>query len=400
MDYISARDLLLSLTRPVGTETVPLEDCAGRILAWELTAAENVPAFDRSPYDGYAFRASDSASATPEAPVTLRVLEEIAAGAVPTMAVTGGTASKILTGAPIPPGADAVVMYEKTRFTHDTVTLLHPAKPGDNIVRVGEDVKQGQTLAPAGAVIDAGLAGTLASQGIASPEVFKKPVIGIISTGNEVVEPCDMVPPGKIRNSNRYTLTAALNGLGCKVSYFGIAGDDAERIARLISIALDSCDAVILTGGVSAGDYDLTPEAMKLAGAELLVDGVAIKPGMACTYGIRDGRLIYALSGNPASSITNFYAVVMPSIRRLCGRLDALPAQVCVKLRDGFGKKSPSTRLLRGSLELSGGELCMILPQDQGNVVISSTIGCNVMAIVPAGSGRLSPGTVLEGFLL
>lgn len=400
MDFISARNLLLDLTCPVGTENVPLQEATGRVLAKKLVAEENVPFFDRSPYDGYAFMASDSVTASTETPVTLRILEEIAAGSVPTMSITAGTAAKILTGAPIPQGADAVVMYEKTRFTEDTVTLLQPAKSGDNIVRTGEDVKKGQVLAETGTVIDAGLAGTLASQGIAAPEVFKKPLIGLISTGSEVVEIDSSVPPGKIRNSNRYTLTAALSDIGCETKFFGIAADNAESISRCISEALNVCDAVILTGGVSAGDYDLTPDAMKISGVELLVDGVAIKPGMACTYGIREGKLIYALSGNPASSATNFYAVVMPAIQKLCGKKDTVPQRISLKLKDGFRKKSPSVRILRGKLDITGGEVCMSLSEDQGNVVISSTIGCNVMAIVPAGSGKLDPGTVLEGFLL
>lgn len=398
--YEQARELLLSAVRPVVSERVPLSQCGGRILAADLIAGENVPAFDRSPYDGYAVRSGDTESASRENPVELAVLEEIPAGAVPTKVITPGTAAKVLTGAPIPEGADAVIMYEKTRFTEHSVTLFAPMKTGENIVRTGEDIKKGTVLAGAGTVIDPGLAGTLAAQGEAMPLVYKMPRVAVLSTGSELVE-ADTVPEaGKIRNSNRYMLEAALRQLGCESVYFGIAGDSVADISARLNSALASCDAVITTGGVSVGDYDLTPAAMEECGVELLLRGVDMKPGMACAYGVREGKLVCGLSGNPASSLTNFYAVALPAIRKLTGRGDYLPCEIPVKLLNGFPKKSPKTRFLRGCLELKNGEVCMALPRDQGNVVLSSTIGCNVMAVVPEGSGALDAGTVLKGFLL
>ena len=392
--------MLLGLTRAVEPERVPLTDCAGRILAEDLTAAENVPPFDRSPYDGYAFRAADTASASRETPVTLEILEEVPAGAVPTKAVVPGTAVKILTGAPIPEGADAVVMYELTEYTASHVRLFAPAKSGENIIRAGEDVKKGQLLAPAGTAIDAGLAGTLAAQGISRPLVYRRPRVGILSTGNEVTELDMPLEDGRIYNSNRYTLAAALLRAGCQALYLGLAGDSVEAIAGLITDALTHCDALLLTGGVSVGDYDLTPQAMELSGVELLALGVDIKPGMACAYGVKDGKLVCGLSGNPASSLTNFYAVVLPAVNKLCGRREAVPPEITVALSEAFPKKSKNTRFLRGRLDLSDGTAQICLPGDQGNVVISSSIGCDVMALVPAGSGPLPAGTKLKGFLL
>ena len=142
---------------------------------------------------------------------------------------------------------------------------------------------------------------------------------------------------------------------------------------------------MITTGGVSVGDYDLTPAAMEKAGVEILVRGVTIKPGMSCAYGVRDGKILCGLSGNPASALTNFYAVALPALRRLTGRGDYRLREITVTLAEGFPKKSPATRFLRGRLVLRGGTVCMEVPQDQGNVVLSSTVGCNVMAVVPAG---------------
>lgn len=398
--YEKARELLLHAASAVGTEGVPLSQCGGRILARKLVAQENVPAFDRSPYDGYAFRAADTAEASEAQPVTLTVVEEIPAGAVATKVITAGTAAKVLTGAPIPQGADAVVMYEKTAFTDTTVTLYAPAKTGENIVRTGEDVCKGSVLANCGEIIDSGLAGTLASQGEAEPLVYRKPKVAILSTGSELVEAESVPQEGKIRNSNRSMLEALLQQLGCESVYLGIAGDSVEEIAALMDKGLRECDAVITTGGVSVGDYDLTPAAMEHCGVELLFRGVEMKPGMACAYGVREGKLVCGLSGNPASALTNFYAVALPAVKKLTGRGDYLPEELPVTLASDFKKKSPKTRFLRGKLVLKDGVVAMELPKEQGNVVLSSTIGCNVMAVVPAGSGGLTAGTVLKGFLL
>ena len=156
----------------------------------------------------------------------------------------------------------------------------------------------------------------------------------------------------------------------------------------------------MLTGGVSVGDYDLTPAAMERSGVELLFRGVDMKPGMACAYGVWNGKPVCALSGNPASAITNFHAIAAPVLRKLGGQSDCLPQEISVKLVNGFRKKSPGTRFLRGILDLSDGTVRMRVPREQGNVVLSSTIGCNVMAIIPAGSEPIPEGTELKGFLI
>ncbi len=398
--YMEARKLVVTAVTPVEKEIISLENCFDRIIAQNIIAAEHVPPFDRSPYDGYAFRACDVHSADADTPVTLRVLEAIPAGGVSHMPVTEGTAVKILTGAPIPEGADAVIMFEKTQFTDTSVTIFEPVKKGSNIIYTGEDIQKGTVLAESGTVIDAGLAGTLASQNIPSPLVYRIPKVGIISTGSELLEVGSPLEPGKIYNSNYHTLSTALQRMGCEPVYLGISGDRATDISSLIDQGLHQCDALILTGGVSVGDHDLTPAAMRLSGVDLLFEGVDLKPGMACAYGVKNGKLVCGLSGNPASSITNFYAVAYPALRKLCGHRQVLPREIEVTLTSGFAKKSPGTRLLRGRLDLTDGTVRMHLPKDQGNVVLSSTIGCDVMAIVPAGSDALCAGTKLKGFLL
>ena len=400
MEYTAARDLLLSRTVPVQTETVPLTESYGRVLAEDLIAGENIPAFDRSPYDGYAFRAADVANASQEQPVTLRITEEIPAGAVPTVPVTAGTAAKILTGAPLPPGADTIINYEVTEFTAEAVTLFAPVKEGMNVVRAGDDVRAGQMLAAAGSVIDAGTAGTLAGQGKANPTVYRVPRVAVLSTGSELVEPGSATAPGLIRNANAYTISGALRAAGLEPVYLGIARDTEEGIAELMAKGLAECDAVISTGGVSVGDYDLTPAALDRIGAETLLRGVALKPGMACAYAVKDGKLLCCLSGNPASCVTNFYTVALPALKKLAGRRDVLPRELTVTLADGFPKKSGDARILRGTLDFSDGTAKMLLPRDQGNVALSTTIGCNVLAVIPAGSGPQPAGAKLKGFVI
>ena len=395
-----ARRLLLEKVRPAGTETIPLEACPGRVLARSVTARQMVPPFDRSPFDGYAFRSADSGEAGRETPVTLRVLEEVAAGDLPRFPVTPGTAVRIMTGAPIPPGADAVEMYEKTKFAGDAVTLFSAYSPGENIVRAGEDVRLGDVLAEAGSPIDAWTLGTLAGQGLSALEVYRRPRVGLISTGSELLEPGQAPAAGKIYNSNRYTFAALLEEAGCTPVYLGSAGDSTEAIAALIRTGAETCDGIMLTGGVSVGDFDLTPKAMEACGAEVFFRKVDMKPGKSCCYGRVGEKPVCGLSGNPAAAVTNFYALALPALRRLRGCRDGLPREVTVRLLSGFPKRSPNTRLLRGRLVLTDGEVRMELPQNQGNGVLSSAMGCDVMAVVPGGSGPLEAGTKLKGFLV
>ena len=397
-----ARKRLLQFTGPVGTEKVRLPDCFGRILAEDIRAAVDVPDWPRSAFDGYAFRAADTSSASPETPVTLRILEEVPAGKVPETRLTEGTAVRILTGAMLPEGADSVEMFEKTEFTETSVTLFHPGRPGNNVVPRGEDAVRGQLLAVKGTKIDPGLMGVFASQGLREIPAFRIPKVGVISTGTEVVELGSVLPRGKIYNSNRALFEGELRKLGVRPVRVGIARDSVREIRELLELALDTCDAVLLTGGVSVGAYDLTGRAILEAGGEPLFSGVAMKPGKACFYAVRDGKMICALSGNPASAMTNYHAVAKAGLKRLCGwnQGDCFPAEIRVALKEDFPKKSKNERWVRGRLDLSDGTVRIDVPKQQKNSALSSTVGCDVMAVIPAGSGPLPAGTVLQGHLM
>lgn len=450
-DFRKVRDALLLRVRPVGRETVPLEESAGRVLAQAVVAGQDVPSFDRSPYDGYAFRSEDVAGAGPEHPVTLRVTDYIAAGDVPHVEIVRGTAARLMTGAPVPCGADAVLPFERTSFTEEEVRISEAPAPGTNIVRAGEDVRRGTVLCGGGREIDAGLAGTLAGQGIFAPLVYGVPMVGVISTGTELLRPDEKPAPGRIYNTNRYSLQAACARAGCRSTYLGTASDSSEEIAALISEALGFCDAVILSGGVSVGDYDCTPAGMELAGVEILARGLSLKPGMAGAYGIfcggkisadagnpavhftreaekpagmslsdpkiiatqvpgeekkdavppssRTGIPVMALSGNPAACMTAFYAVVLPVLKKRMGFAEVLPPSVRVRMDRDYDRRIGAERLLRGTIDLSRAVQSISIPKKQGNQMLSSLAGTNAFAVIPAG-GALREGDAAEAFLI
>ena len=393
MTYDEARNIVAEHAVPVSSEKISLSESAGRVSAEDITAKINVPSFDRSPYDGFAFMAGD-------VPATLRVTQEVRAGDVPIMPVESGTAAKILTGAMIPEGADAVTKYEDTEYTDSEVTITKTFRSGENIIKAGEDIKAGNVLVRNGEIIDAGRAGLIASQGIPSVNVYRRPAIGILSTGNEITSLQSELTAGKIYNTSRYTFSTALTLAGLVPEFVGVARDDENEIARMMSETLSSCDALVVTGGVSAGDYDRMPEALKILCAEILVRDVELKPGGKCIYAVKDSKLICCLSGNPASALTNYYAVALPALKKLSGLKDFMPVEIDLTLADSFGKKSPITRIIRGTLAFIDGKIFMRVPSEQGNGVLSSMSGCNVMAVIPAGSDRLQAGEKLKGFMI
>ena len=394
-----ARDIMLDICGDLPSEELPIADSYGRILIEDVRAIFNVPAFDRSPFDGYAFKAGDTAGASKEQPVVLEIIEEIPAGIFPKKTVTAGTAAKILTGAPIPEGADAVTKHEPTEFTEFQVRIFEEFSAGDNIVLTGEDVHAGTILARGGERIDGATVATFAAQGISQIAVFARPRAGIISTGTELAEADTPLSGGLIRDTNRYSLEGACIAAGAEPVYLGRAGDTVEAIAALIDEGLRTCDIVFTTGGVSVGDYDLTPAALEMVGVETLVKNISMRPGGTCVFGRRDGKPIFCLPGNPASSMTCFYGAALPSLKKLCGQKEFLLKKIKVLLDGEFKKASPLDRLIRGKLKLENAEV-HFAPAEQGNVVLHSLIGCDAMALIPAGTSKLSRGTMLDAYLL
>lgn len=380
------------------TETVPVAEAAGRVLAEEVRAAEPVPPFAKSPLDGYAFRTADLAGAAPEHPVTLRVVEEIPAGGVPSRGLEPGEAAKVLTGAPLPAGADGVERYEMTEFTPETVTLSDPMAPGTNVVPVGDDVEEGQVLAGPGTLISPPLAGLLAATGVASVPVCRRPVVTLVNTGDEILPPESPLQPGKIRNSSRYSLGGYLEQAGALVRDGGIVPDRAEPIAEALAAALKCSDMAITTGGVSVGDYDMVRAACALLGAKELFWKVRMKPGGTLLCAEKDGKLILGLSGNPASAALGLHLLGLPFVKKLAGRGLVRPQKIRVTLLGPIAKDSPNGRLIRGSLEIVDG-IASFRPIDvQGNGALTSLLGCDLIGTLPPETPPLPTGAVIDAW--
>ena len=383
---------------PVIAERVPICESFGRVLAEDIASPEDVPAYSRSAFDGYAFRACDTAAATANEPAILRILEEIPAGSLPQKELSPACAVKILTGAPLPDGADAVIKHEETDFSGSEVRIFRSVSSGAGILPAGSDLKLGERALSRGCVIGAAETAVLAALGYASVPVFRRPKIGIAATGSELVEIDAPLHPGKLRDSNPYMIAAACAALGCETEILGIAADTAEDIAGLIFIGLSECDMVITSGGVSAGDYDLTPDAIEMAGGTLLFRRPSSMPGGACAYGVgTDGKLVCALSGSPGAALINFMTFAAAAVKKLSGREDYLPKTAALPLASA-AKMRRREGLVPGTLDFSEGKLSVSLP-DRRISPLARLPGVTVLVSVPAGEGEIPAGTALTCLL-
>lgn len=357
-DYKEARDILLKNAGVVPTFFLPLSSCFGKIIARDVYARVDVPSFYRSPYDGYAFSSQDTRQASDLSPVKLRVVEKVAAGETPKKRLHRGEASNIMTGAMLPEGADAVLPFEETVICEEEdgtyVYINRSVAEGKNVICPGEDVRKGEKLIEKGCRIDGTVGGILASQGIFSAEVYRKPVVGIISTGTELLDDTEEPVPGKIYNTNRYVLSGICEKNGCQPHYYGIVGDSSRDIAERIRQALSECDALFLSGGVSVGEFDCTPEAFQLAGVETLVRGIAMKPGMAGVYGIYDRKPVFGFSGNPAACMVGALLIAVPVLRKMAGKSDVQPVMVKAKAYTDYSK--PRRKDLQRRKDMTAGK--------------------------------------------
>ncbi len=396
-----ASDCLLNLITSdcLQTEQILLKDAFERILAKDIISVIPVPSFSRSAYDGYALRQADTSGATQKHPVTLKVTEVIPAGSIPKYPITEGKAARIMTGAPVPEGADAIIMHERTTFTDTTVTLNAPVMC-NNIVPPGEDVEKGTLLVPKGKLLTASDLALIAGQGIAEIPVYKKLSVGLISTGSELLNVGSPLEYGKIYNTNPYLLGGYIQKHHMTANYLNIVNDDLDSLCDAVNGALETNDIVITTGGVSAGDFDYMPEVIRRIDGELLFHRLKFKPGGAMLGALKNGKVILGLSGNPGAAATGLLCVGFPFMRKLCGRSDITFPQTTAYLGSEFKKSSPVTRILKGHSEFRNGMLYFIPLNNQHNGSVSSMSDCNLLAIIPAGSGPLEAGTKLEVYIL
>lgn len=383
------------------TEMLPLAEAHARILAEDLTADHDVPPFNKSPYDGFAVRSEDTAGAGRDHPVTLSVAGEIGAGSVFSRHVEKGEVVRIMTGAQIPDGCDAVVMLELVNeLGSDAIELKREIKPNDNISFQGEDAKKGTTLVEKGTFINPGISALLATFGFAQVSVAKKPRIGIIATGSELLEAGEPLEPGKIRNSNAYMAIAQVERAGGEAVYFGKFNDDFDDCLQATTEALQVVDALITTGGVSVGDYDYMPAIFERLGAEVLFNKVAMRPGSVTTVAAAGSKVLFGLSGNPSACYVGFELFVRPLMRTAMQSSRPHLKKQSAFLAMDFPKANPFTRFVRASSYVEDGKVYVKPAGLDKSGSVTSIAGADVFIVLPGGTRGYEKGMKVDTLLL
>ncbi|MFC4620092.1 gephyrin-like molybdotransferase Glp [Camelliibacillus cellulosilyticus] len=388
---------------PLGTTEKELVDCDEHdVLAEPVIADHDVPPFDRSPYDGFAIRAVDTKKASREHPVTLNVIEAIGAGEVAKHAVNEGTAIRIMTGAALPEGADAIVKLELARENGDTIEINRPFFSGDNISWKGEDTKAGTPLIEAGSQITAGVSAVLATFGYARIRVFRRPRVGVIATGSELLDITEPLVPGKIRNSNAYMVLAQIKKTGAIPIHIGQCPDDFDASYKVMKDSLERVDLLMTTGGVSVGDFDFLPAIYEKLGAKVLFNKVAMRPGSVTTVARLNNQLLFGLSGNPSACFVGFELFAAPYIRALMGNRTPYLSKMKAVLTHDFPKANPYARFVRSQITLDADrQWSTVTPVglDKSGVV-TSLARANALTVLPGRTSGFTKGDIVETLLL
>ncbi|WP_059105633.1 molybdopterin molybdotransferase MoeA [Shouchella shacheensis] len=385
-------------------EKISIQEAYGRVLGEDLIATHPVPPFDRSPYDGFAIRSKDSQEASKEKPTVFKVVETIGAGFVATQEVGAFEAVRIMTGAMLPSACDAVVMLESTEeFTEDTdhfMSIKHAYQPGDNVSFQGEDTEQGTVLVRKGERISPGVVAVLATFGYEEVVVAKKPLVGVLATGSELLAVGEELQPGKIRNSNAEMVGAQIERAGATAKHFGKLSDDLEECYELIKEAAQQVDILITTGGVSVGDYDFLPEVYQKLGAEVLFNKIAMRPGSVTTVAYWNDTFLYGLSGNPSACYVGFELLVRPVVQtRLFNETPHLQ-KVQARLGEDFLKPNPFTRFVRSKLSIRKEGLFVSPSGFNKSSAVTSLAATDVFMVLPGGTKEFRQGDSVDLLLL
>lgn len=365
----AALDKLLAAARPMAeTENVDTIQAIGRVLAAPVVSSIDVPPLDNSAMDGYAVSCADFSNGVP---LRLSVSQRIPAGKVGEPLISG-TAARIFTGAPVPPGADAVVMQEDCSIEGDAITVNRLPKLGDHIRRAGDDIRTGMEILAAGTRLGPAEMGLAASVGVASLSVFRRLRVAAFYTGDEIVMPGEVLKPGQIYNSNRFTLTGLLEGLGCEVRDFGIVPDNFDATVRVLEQAALEADLIITSGGVSVGEEDHVKAAVEKVG-RIGMWRIAIKPGKPLAYGMVGETPFIGLPGNPVSSFVTFCLFVRPFIRRSQGVAQVLPKSFNVRAEFDWAKPGKRREFPRARLDVApdGAPTAVLFPNQSSGVLTS-----------------------------
>lgn len=395
-----ALEKVLSMFHPLEPEEVDLLDSLGRVLAEDVFADMDIPPLDNSAMDGYAVRAEDTKGASPQSPRVLRIIHEVPAGYISEKAVEPGTAIRIMTGAPIPPGADAVVRFEDTRREGDTIYVMREVKPGAEIRRAGEDVKKGELKLRKGTTIRPAEIGMLAALGKKRVKVIRRPRVAILATGDELVEPDEIPGPGKIRNTNAYSNAAQVLKYGGIPILLGIARDNRDELAAKLREGLEKgADLILTSGGVSVGDFDLVKEVLAAEG-EITFWQVRMKPGKPLAFGVLGGVPLLGLPGNPVSVMVAFELFARPAILKMQGKTCLQKPTIEAILLDEIPSKDDRRHFVRVIVEKRGDEWYARLTGEQGSGILTSMVKANGLAIIPEEWRKAEAGSRVKVMML
>jgi molybdopterin molybdotransferase len=385
IQFKEALDLILGSAIRAEAEKADLISSAGRILAEDVISDMDMPPFNRAAVDGFACRKADLKG-------LLEVIEVLPAGKVPSRDIGKGQCTRIMTGGMVPGGADCIIMVEDTVTKTDQQVRFTGKKIKTNIAFKAEDVRKGDTVIKAGTLIKPQHIAVMAAVGWTKPFVYKKPVVGIISTGDEIVEP-EIIPGiSQIRNSNAWQLMAQVARVGAVPEYFGIVGDEKEATRQVIDISLRRCDMVILTGGVSMGDFDFVPEVFRQLNIHLIFESVAIQPGRPTVFGTIGTKRIFGLPGNPVSSFVVFELLVRPLLNKMMGD-NVSYISLKLPMGEAYERKSQS-RMQWLPVKIFDGEVFPL--EFHGSAHIHSLVDADALAAIPIGISRLEKGEITD----
>jgi len=387
-----AQRIILDAVSPLGGETISIVESFNRILHEDIVSETMIPPVDDSAMDGYAVIAADTAGASRNNPVRLRVLGEIrAGGSAAGMRVAAGTAIRIMTGGPLPEGADSVIPFEDTEEKSGYVEVFSESARNGNCKRAGENIKKGERVLQKGDRLRSADVGILASLGYDTVRVYKQPEVSIISTGDELAEVGEKMQTGQIRNINAYTLYSEVRKYNAVPHYLGIARDTMKDVREMLLKALDS-DVAISTGGVSMGKYDFVKEIYSDLEVEILFEWINVKPGRPCTFGKRGNKLVFGLPGYPVPTLTSFIQFVRPALLKLMGAKKINKPIVGAFLEEDISKQPGAVNLLRGSFTIRNDEFYVSTTGNQKSSELRSMSKANCLIIIPESRTRIKAG--------
>ncbi len=400
ISVVEARDAILNRVRPIGVERVDIASAQGRVLAEDVHATRNQPPWDNSAMDGYAVRAADTASSTPDAPAELEIVEDLPAGYVAKCAVGHGQAIHIMTGAPVPEGADTIVRAERTlRVDERRVRILQPVEPGTDLRRAGEDLREGDLIIPSGMLIRPAEVGLLASTNRSHVSVYRRPRVAVLSTGDEIVDVDEPLEDGKIVDSNGYALTALVADAGGIPLRLGICPDTQETLERSLRDGLVA-DAIITSGGVSVGEYDYVKAALEAVGTSMAFWKVSMTPGRPLAFGAIDETVVFGLPGNPVASMVTFELFMRPALLKMQGYTHLYRPTIRAVLLEDIAKSLGRKQFIRVTLERRGDTFFASRTGAQGSGILRSMSIADGLAVSHEDQEFMKAGQEIEVMLL